>query len=72
MTRSTKLGFTQDVNTALVSLSRAKQLMIVLANKDLFDDEKASPLWSSILKNAKELNSYAVSNDQQPVIMISV
>jgi superfamily I DNA and/or RNA helicase len=43
LTRSDKPGFTENFNRALVLLSKAKELMIVLANRKLF----------LILKNVK-------------------
>lgn len=54
LTRSEKLGFSKFPNRILVSISRAKQLMIVLANRKLFNDENYAPLWYKVFDTAKK------------------
>ncbi|GIQ83739.1 hypothetical protein KIPB_005105 [Kipferlia bialata] len=54
LTRSQKMGFTKLANRALVTLSRAKEVMIVCGHNQLYGPEAASPEWRLVHEYFRE------------------
>ena len=68
LTRSQKPGFVKNRNRALVTLSRAREHLVVLGYAPLFGKRGPVPLWRKISRKAAELG---YSNESDPGLEVS-
>jgi len=59
--RSDKLGFVKARNRALVTLSRARSMMVVVGYGSLLKSKEYSEHWPLVIESAKKHNKYSVS-----------
>ena len=71
LTRSDKPGFVKNRNRSLVTLSRARDLLIVLGNKKIFGQECESDIWKNISKECASLHPLAMSTPDQKGIAVN-
>ncbi|KAK8840420.1 hypothetical protein M9Y10_030624 [Tritrichomonas musculus] len=65
LTRSDKPGFVSTRNRALVTLSRAREMLVVLGNKNIFGKEnKQNELWRKISDVASNISPYSYSTEK--------
>ena len=68
LTRSEKPGFVKNRNRALVVLSRAQEMLVVIGSRKIFgpNNQANNEQWNEISKVASELHPYCVSTHDQP------
>jgi len=59
--RSDTLGFVKNRNRALVTLSRARCMMVVIGYRELLTQSKYSEIWPLVIAKAREFDEYSVT-----------